>query len=101
MYLGMRFTSGEHLVALEDGRVVKTRSIRPFPTQLQWNAECFKSVVGIPWDPVGTMKRGAAENQEPQRVEPPVDGEPKDDNETTHRGAVCTTASSQEVWIFS
>ena len=31
VWLGTRFESGEHLVAMSDGRVVKARTIEPFP----------------------------------------------------------------------
>ena len=59
IYLGTRFTSGEHLVSMSDGRVVKARSIQPFAKELQYRAESIDTVVGAPWDPVVTAKRGA------------------------------------------
>ena len=73
--MGIRLTSGEHLVSLQNGQVVKTRSIQPFPQEQLWNSDYVDALVGVPWDPVGTIQRGAHENQEPQKPEPEIDGD--------------------------
>ena len=77
VYLGMRFQSGEHLVAMKNGRVVKARSLQPFPLERLWDSERIDGIVGVPWNPVGTAQRQAAENQEPQRPDADIDGEPQ------------------------
>ena len=75
IYLGMRWTSGEHLVAMRNGRVVKARSLQPFPLEKLWDSDRIGAIIGVPWNPVGTAQRPAAEDQEPHRPEDDIDGE--------------------------
>ena len=39
VYLGTRVDSPEHIIAMEDGRVVKARDVQPLPEERQWNSE--------------------------------------------------------------
>ena len=54
---------------------MKARSLQPFPLEKLWDAERIDGIVGVPWNPVGTAQRQAAENQEPHRPEADIDGE--------------------------
>ena len=72
----MRFSSGEHIIGLRSGKVVKARSVQPFPEQSQWSAERIEEVTGVPWNPIGTVNRDAHENQEPQKTDGDIDGDP-------------------------
>ena len=75
VYLGTRFQSNEHIVALEDGRVVKARSVQALPEERRWNSERALGVQGKPWRPMGTVQRGACEDQEPPRRREEAAGE--------------------------
>ena len=39
-----------------------------------WNKDFMTAITGVPWDPVGTMQRGAQQDQEPQKTEEEMDG---------------------------
>ena len=75
VYLGIRFESPEHIIAMmADGRIVKARDIQQLPLERQWNADRVKGITGKPWAPLGTVRRGGREDQEPRRGEE-VDGQ--------------------------
>ena len=52
VYLGTRFQSNEHLVSMEDGRVIKARGVQALPEERRWNKEKVLGVVGKPWNPM-------------------------------------------------
>ena len=55
-WLGKRYATEEHIVATADGRVVKSRAIRPVESQDKWNKEKVLGVKGTPWNPSGEEK---------------------------------------------
>ena len=55
VWLGKRFATEEHIVADEDGKVRRSPSVRPHPTE-KWSWEAFDKVIGLPWDPNGEGK---------------------------------------------
>ena len=52
-WLGKRWSTDEHVVANEDGQVMKTRCVRRLTEESSWSAEGLDKVVGWPWDPAG------------------------------------------------
>ena len=62
-WLGKRFTTDEHVIALEDGKVVRTRSVKCKPEGDTWRRDKIESVTG---KKLGTqVRRGRMRN--PQR----------------------------------
>ena len=58
VWLGKCFVSDEHIIALEDGRVVRAGTVRGFPGE-EFSKEIIDSIIGKPWDPKGTgMEQG-------------------------------------------
>ena len=55
-WLGKRYATEEHIVATADGRVVKTRAVRPRERGEKWNKEKVLGVKGTPWNPSGEEK---------------------------------------------
>ena len=55
-WLGKRFNSEEHIVATENGKVVKARAVRLVEPHEQWCVEKVIGVKGVPWDPSGDKK---------------------------------------------
>ncbi len=56
IWLGTRFESCEHVVAMDDGSVVRTRSVQAFPEETRWDADRILGVTGKPWAPTGTTR---------------------------------------------
>ena len=54
-WLGKRWNSDEHLVATEEGIIVRTRSVRTRPVEDSWCRDTVCGIKGQPWDPAGTM----------------------------------------------
>ena len=54
-WLGKRFTTDEHVISLDDGKVVRTRSVRAKPEEDSWNIADINKVKGQPWDPSMTL----------------------------------------------
>ena len=53
VWLGKRFATDEHTVAMEDGTVVRTGTVREFPGQA-FDKDLVDQIIGAPWDPKGT-----------------------------------------------
>jgi len=53
VWLGKRFTSEEHILGLENGRVVRARAVRSMPPGSMWCKESLAKVIGVPWRPSG------------------------------------------------
>ena len=62
-WLGKRFSSDEHVVALTSGLVVRSGTVRLHPEKA-YDAEKLLAVVGTPWDP---SAKGAAVNVDQER----------------------------------
>ena len=54
-WLGKRWNSDEHLVAMSDGKVVRSRGVRTRPLEESWSVEPISGIRGSPWDPSSTM----------------------------------------------
>ena len=55
VWLGKRFTTDEHVIGMDNGKVVRTRSVRARPEVESWKMEELHKVKGQPWDPSVTM----------------------------------------------
>ena len=55
VWLGKRFSSEEHILAMGDGKVVRSRAVRSVPKGTMWNAVEVKKIIGLPWKPSGEI----------------------------------------------
>ena len=53
VWLGKRYLSDEHLVAVEDGTVCVTSTVRIMPDSESWDIDFINKMKGVPWDPRG------------------------------------------------
>ena len=53
--VGKTWSSDEHLVATETGKVVRARSVRRMPEESSWSADILCGISGQPWGPTGTI----------------------------------------------
>ena len=51
IWLGVQFTSGEHIVATSDGRVIRARAVHPRPETVKVTREILKNIKVGPWNP--------------------------------------------------
>ena len=73
VWLGKRSSTDEHGVGLENGKVVRTRSVRQLPKEDTWSNEELNKVIGQPWDPSITMTyEKLAQEKYPKLEEPGV-----------------------------
>ena len=54
VWLGKRWTTDEHIVALPGGTVARAREVRPMPDDQAFDSEIVKGIVGLPSDPSGS-----------------------------------------------
>ena len=54
VWLGKRWTTDEHIVALPGGTVARAREVRPMPDDQAFDSEIVKAIVGLPSDPSGS-----------------------------------------------
>ena len=55
VWLGKRFTTDEHVIGLENGKVVRTRNVRPKSLEDTWNMGEIDKIKGQPLDPSVTL----------------------------------------------
>ena len=66
VWLGERFATDEHVVAMEDGTVVRTGAVREFPGDV-FDKELLDKIIGMPWDPRGSgHEQGGADREQPR-----------------------------------
>ena len=53
IWLGKRFNTEEHLIAREDGTIIRARSIRP--RNMELTKDMLDKITGAPWQPSGTV----------------------------------------------
>jgi len=83
LWLGKSFSTNEHVVSMEDGRVVRARTVRERPTNTKLTVEMLDTIKGLPWMPTGTI--GEKSGGEVSRAVPePV--ESREDPEVQPRG---------------
>lgn len=57
-WLGVRFNSNEHVVAMDDGKVIRARAVESKPEEARWCAEKALGVEAMPWTTTGTVRIG-------------------------------------------
>ena len=78
IWIGLQFSSGEHIVALNDGRVIRARAVQPRPDTIRITRESLNQMKVGPWDPSEVITQdsedrpspSAEETQPSQRREP-------------------------------
>ena len=55
LWVGKNFTTGEDLISMADGRVVRARSIKERPSNVRLSPEMLDTIVGKPWMPTSTL----------------------------------------------
>ena len=66
VWLGKRFATDEHVVAMEDGTVVRADAVREFPGQ-RFDKDLLDKIIGAPWDLRGTgSEQGGGEREDPR-----------------------------------
>ena len=68
IWLGKRFSSEEHIVAMNDGRVVRARAVRSLPEASMWDKDEVMNVAGVPWQPSGNVEGDGTRLLEVPRV---------------------------------
>ena len=56
IWLGRRWASDEHVIAMTNGLVVRAASVHSFPEEQKWSKEEVLAIRGVPWAPSGTLK---------------------------------------------
>ena len=99
-WLGKRWSSDEHLVALQDGSVVRTRSVRARPVEDAWSLGRTQEIKGQPWGPTGTLTFEKVIAGNPYRV-PDVKPVPKEEEypSTIPRGSRITEKRTRKSWL--
>ena len=59
LWLGKCFETGEHIVSMTEGQVVRARAIKEKPTNTELTKEMLDTVKGLPWMPTGTVGEAA------------------------------------------
>ena len=78
IWLGLQFTSGEHIVATSDGRVIRARAVHPRPDTVKVTKESLTNIKVGPWSSSEAITQGSAskpapmaeQSQPSQSVEP-------------------------------
>ena len=79
IWIGLQFSSGEHIIALSDGRVVRARAVDPRPDTVKVTRESLNCIKVGPWDPLEVITQGSedkplhsTEETQPSRKTEPV-----------------------------
>ena len=75
VWIGKRFASDEHVIAMESGQVARTGTVRPHPDG-DFNLAMFNRIVGTPWSPSGRAEMVGAEREQPRAGDIPRTVEP-------------------------
>ena len=70
VWLGKRYLSDEHLVAVEGGSVCVTSAVRIMPDSESWDIDFVNKIRGVPWDPKDTESHSSEESNEKVEVIP-------------------------------
>ena len=78
IWLGVQFTSGEHIVATSDGRVIRARAVHPRPETVIITREALDNIRVCPWNPSEVITQDSGdkpcpsteETQPSQKAEP-------------------------------
>ena len=74
IWLGKCFQTGEHFVAIKDGSVVRARSVRERPQNIEITWKELEDVKTFPWMPTNTLREGSVievtrKKENPEEVE--------------------------------
>ncbi len=74
----VQFTSGEHIVATSDGRVIRARAVHPRPETVRITKDLLNNIKVGPWNPSEVITQGSMGKPPPMKEEtqPPQTGEP-------------------------
>ena len=79
IWIGLQFTSGEHMVATSAGRVVRARAVHPRPDTVKITEEALLYIKVGPWNPSEVITQGSgirpspmAEETQPSPADEPV-----------------------------
>ena len=75
VWLGKGFTTDEHIIGLENGKVVRTRNVRPKSLEDTWSFEAIDKIKGQPWDPSVTLTYEKLAQEKFPRIEEPTPAE--------------------------
>ena len=67
--VGRRFTTDEHVIGLENGKVVRTRNVRSKSLE---DSRKFDEIKGQPWDPSVTLTYEKLARERFPRIEDPT-----------------------------
>ena len=81
-WVGKRWNSDEHLVAMEDGAIVRTRGVRIRPVQDTWSVKKVGEICGKPWDPIGTMTYDKITDERPYKCSDVKTAKPEEKDST-------------------
>ena len=70
VWLGKRFGSEEHIIAMEGGKVGRCAAVKEHPEQL-WNRTLFDQIRGSPWNPSGVVHEEGPDDLPTRGVELP------------------------------
>ena len=77
IWLGLHFTSGEHLVAQADGIVIRARAVTPKPDSAQATKDSLVNIKTRPWESTGVITQNAP-GIPPKTKDPPSGPSPTD-----------------------
>ena len=75
VWLGKRFTTDEHVIGLENGKVVRTRSVMPIPLEGTWKYDYIDNIKGQSWDPSVALTSEKLALEKFPRIEEPTPAE--------------------------
>ena len=75
VHLGTRMESREHIVAMDDGRIVRAGAVQAVAEEVRWDSARVTAISGQPWDVAGTVTRVNRGELVPPHRDERVDGE--------------------------
>ena len=69
IWIGLQFSSGEHIVALNDGRVIRARAVQPRPDTIRVTREALNCIKLGPWDPSEVITQYSGDKLSPSKEE--------------------------------
>ena len=77
IWLGLQFSSGEHIVATSDWRVIRARAVQPRPDTVRITRASLNNIKVGPWNPSEVIIQGSEAKPPPSTEEfqsPPLAG---------------------------
>ena len=78
IWIGLQFSSGEHIVATPDGRVIRARAVHPRPDTVRVTREMLKHIKAGPGNTTEVITQGSGDKPAPsaEETQPPQAEEP-------------------------